>query len=138
VTVLVDTSAWIALLTRNDPHHPAALTIQARLRQKQVKLLTSDYIVDETVTWLRYRVGHAAAVAFWETTLRSALIEIAPIHRDLLEAAWGIFKKYADQELSLTDCTSFALMRDRNLKRAFTFDRHFLYVGFEILPFPST
>lgn len=47
--VLVDTSAWIALLTRNDQHHPAASAIQARLRQERVKLLTSDYIVDETM-----------------------------------------------------------------------------------------
>lgn len=133
--VWVDTSAWIALLTRNDQHHSDALAIQARLRQQRMKLLTSDYIVDETVTWLRYRVSHTAAVAFWETTLRSTLVEVMPINRDLLEAAWGIFKKYADQELSFTDCTSFALMRARNLKQAFTFDRHFLYVGFEILPF---
>jgi hypothetical protein len=95
--VFVDTSAWIALLTRNDHYHAAGLAIQARLRHERAGLLTSDYIVDETVTWLRYRVGHAAAVMFWETTLRSELIEVAPIDRELLGVAWDIFKKYTDQ-----------------------------------------
>lgn len=87
MTVLVDTSAWIALLARNDQYHPAALKCWARLREERMRLLTSDYIVDETVTWLRYRVSHAAAVAFWETTLQSALVEIAPVDRELLDAA---------------------------------------------------
>lgn len=131
--VFVDTSAWIALLTRNDQSHPAALTIQTRLRNEKARLLTSDYIVDEAVTWLRYRVGHTAAVAFWETTLRSGLTEIAPINQELLGVAWDIFKKYADQEFSLTDCTSFALMRARNVSQVFTFDHHFLFMGFEVL-----
>lgn len=135
MTVLVDTSAWVALLARNDQYHPAALKNWARLRDERTPLLTSDYVVDETVTWLRYRVSHAAAVAFWETTLQSALVEIAPISRELLDVAWGLFKKYADQDFSLTDCTSFALMRARHVQRAFTFDRHFRHVGFEVLPF---
>lgn len=133
-TVLVDTSAWIALLARNDQYHAAALPCWARLRNERSLLLTSDYIVDETVTWLRYRVSHAAAVAFWETTLQSALVEIAPIDRELLGAAWGLFKKYADQDFSLTDCTSFALMHTQRVQRAFTFDRHFRHAGFEVLP----
>ena len=134
MTVLVDTSAWIALLARNDQYHPAALKCWARLREERMRLLTSDYIVDETVTWLRYRVSHAAAVAFWETTLQSALVEIAPVDRELLDAAWSLFKKYADQDFSLTDCTSFALMHARHMQRAFTFDHHFRHIGFEVLP----
>lgn len=69
--VVVDTSAWVALPTRNDQSHPAALSIQARLRPEKARLLTFDYIVDETVTWLRYRVGDTAAVAFWETIRQS-------------------------------------------------------------------
>jgi hypothetical protein len=32
-----------------------------------------------------------------------AVVEIAPIDRDLLEAAWGIFKKYADHSLANAD-----------------------------------
>lgn len=134
MTVLVDTSAWVALLVRNDQYHPAALQGWTRLREQRTRLLTSDYIVDETVTWLRYRVSHSAAVAFWETTLQSPLVEIAPIHRELLDAAWSLFKRYADQDFSLTDCTSFALMHAWRVQRAFTFDRHFRHIGFEVVP----
>jgi predicted nucleic acid-binding protein len=130
--VFVDTSAWIALLTRNDHYHAAGLAIQSRLKNERAGLLTSDYIVDETVAWLRYRVGHAAAVMFWETTLRSELIEVAPIDQELLGVAWDIFKKYTDQEFSLTDCTSFALMQARSISRAFTFDKHFMVMGFQV------
>lgn len=131
--VFVDTSAWIALLTRNDQSHPAALTIQSQLRNEKARLLTSDYVVDETITWLRYRVGHAAAVAFGEMVLRSQLTEVAPINQPLLDAAWDIFKKYADQEFSFTDCTSFALMQAVHVNRVFSFDHHFRVMGFMVL-----
>jgi uncharacterized protein len=130
--VFVDTSAWIALLVRNDQYHSAALAIQSRLEKEKAQLLTSDYVVDETVTWLRYRIGHLAAVAFWETTLRSKLIDIASINRELLDRSWTIFRKYADQQFSLTDCTSFALMQSRHVRRVFTFDSHFAFMGFDL------
>ena len=131
--VFVDTSAWIALLTRNDQSHQAALTVQAQLRHEKARLLTSDYVVDETITWLRYRVGHAAAVDFGEMTRRSQLTEVTPINLPLLDAAWDIFKKYADQEFSFTDCTSFALMQAVHVNRVFSFDHHFRVMGFTVL-----
>ena len=43
-----------------------------------------------------------------------------------------IFKKYGDKELSFTDCTSFVLMKNLKLRKAFTFDEHFKQIGFEI------
>lgn len=49
-------------------------------------------------------------------------------------AALDLFRKFADQKVSFTDCVSFALMRRHRLKKAFTFDRHFAGAGFEVWP----
>ena len=41
--------------------------------------------------------------------------------------------KYKDQEFSLTDCTSFVLMKRLKLTTCFTYDSHFSHMGFRIL-----
>jgi uncharacterized protein len=48
-----------------------------------------------------------------------------------------LFEKYADQEVSFTDCISFALMRVHRVDRAFAFDRHFDLPGFFRIPLVS-
>ncbi len=52
----------------------------------------------------------------------SRLIEVAEIGEDPRAAGWETFVTYEEQLLSFTDCTSFALMRQRQLLEAFTFD----------------
>ncbi len=56
----------------------------------------------------------------------------------LLAAGWEIFTTYEDQLLSFTDCTSFALMRQRQLLEAFTFDTDFHRAGFVVRPTRTT
>jgi len=46
--------------------------------------------------------------------------------------AWEMFKKYEDKDLSFRDCTSFILMNNLKLRKAFSFDEHFKQMGFEI------
>jgi predicted nucleic acid-binding protein len=53
---------------------------------------------------------------------------------DTESMAEDILEKYADQDLSLVDAVSFVVMRERGETQAFTFDRHFLTMGFENLP----
>ncbi|MGH7198974.1 MAG: type II toxin-antitoxin system VapC family toxin [Planctomycetaceae bacterium] len=48
--------------------------------------------------------------------------------------ALGLFEKYADQQVSFTDCVSFVLMRRHHVRAAFTFDRHFAFAGFDVRP----
>jgi len=45
-----------------------------------------------------------------------------------------IFRKYTDQLLSITDCTSAILMNDYNIDSIFTFDGDFEVFGFETIP----
>jgi len=47
-------------------------------------------------------------------------------------------RKYADKEISFTDCVSFAIMRRVGIRTAFTFDRHFRDAGFQIISTPQS
>jgi len=50
------------------------------------------------------------------------------------EHAWTIFERYADQDFSFNDCTSFAVMQELRLSHAFTGDHHFATMGFLVVP----
>jgi uncharacterized protein len=100
--------------------------------------VTSTYVINEALTLLRRRAGYEIAIELGEG-LRQATQEktmtLVLITEDHLEEAWALFKRYKDiSRLSFTDCTSFAVMRERGIKYVFTGDAHFEHVslGFQI------
>lgn len=131
--IFVDTSAFIALEDRSDALHGRARRFFDELTEND-SLYTSNYVVDETITRLRYAVGHAAAVAFAETILASRLFAIDYVDEELERAALGFLKKFKDKKLSFTDCTTMALLRARRLDAVFAFDEDFSRAGFRTLP----
>lgn len=130
--LFVDTSAWLALTDKGDQHYGDALSRIDTIKKEQIDLITSEYVFDEAVTIIRYRVSHNAAVTFGETLMRSSIIAVAGISDDERFRAWNLFCKYGDKALSFTDCTSFVLMKAYGLEKAFAFDDHFRQVGFEL------
>jgi predicted nucleic acid-binding protein len=130
--IFVDTSAWLALHDKNDQYHNKAVAKSLEIKKQRLELITSEYIFDESTTLIRYRISHSAAVLFGDSLINSSIVSIIDITEDVRLKAWEIFKKYDDKELSFTDCTSFILMKELKLHRAFTFDEHFKQVGFEI------
>lgn len=82
-------------------------------------------------TWLliRHRLGENAAHRFW-TGLRAGVALVEPVGAADLEVAWEIHERFADQEFSIVDCTSFAVMRRLGILRAASFDDHFAVVRF--------
>lgn len=132
MNLFVDTSAWYALNDRSDQHRDAALESMSRISSGQVGLITSDYILDESLTLISARTNRRTAIAFGDLLLKSSTIQLVTITEELRQSAFELFKKFSDKDLSFTDCTSFALMKQLKLKTAFTFDDHFRQVGFEI------
>ena len=63
-TVFVDTSGWIALLSREDRLHDNAVGRYQDHASAGGRLLTNNYVVDETATRLRYGLGLDAAFGF--------------------------------------------------------------------------
>lgn len=130
--LFVDTSAWYALNDRDDQHREQALDKYHRIKEQRIELVTSNYIFDEILTLISSRIGHKPAVAFGKALLKSSFAELMTLTAEDCKAAFDLFKKYADKDLSFTDCTSFALMKRLKLKVAFTFDNHFQQVGYEV------
>lgn len=121
----VDTGAFIALTDRDDENHKAAAAFYRSAKEKGTRFVTTNFVVCETLNYLRARISHAIAVLFRENLKKSGVFEIVTVTPSIEEAAFTIFKKYGDKEFSFTDCTSFSMMKSLKLKTAFAFDRHF-------------
>lgn len=132
--LFVDTAGWVACADRNDPAHAKCVTARdAQLRAGAV-LLTTDYVMDETLTLLRLRLGLGAAGEWWQRISSSRRVVMVEVDHDLREDALRWFFRYDDKEFSFTDCTSFALMKRDKLREVLTTDRHFKQAGFHMLP----
>jgi predicted nucleic acid-binding protein len=132
--VFVDTSALVGKFLEVDEHHARAVDALRRLLREGRQFVSTDYIFDEVVTRVRGRADHASAVKAGEGILSSEVIDLVEVDPSLRKEAWRLFKRYRDQKLSFTDCTSFAVMGKYGIREVFTFDDDFSKVGFDTLP----
>lgn len=129
--IFVDSAAFIARYLVGDAHHRAAAETWRRLGNNS--LVTSNHVIDETLTYLGRRAGYVFAADLAERIHSSTALEILySAEPDELEAV-RLFRKYADQKMSFTDCVSFVLMKRLRISTVFTFDRHFALAGFRVL-----
>ena len=134
--IFVDSGAWIALLNPRDQHHSVGTTIYNRLARQRARLVTTDYVIDETITRLRYDSSHSAAVKFLnfiDRTERQGVLTVVRIDRFLFKEAQVFFHQYDSVKLSFTDCTSFAVCRKNKISEAFAFDEHFAIMEIALL-----
>ena len=132
--LFVDAAAWIALADSDDQYHQVTAQAFAGLSEQRVNLVTTNLVVAESYTWIRHRLHHRAAVAFLDRLSGAQRLERVLSTAELEEVAESILHQYADQDLSYTDAVSFAVMRERGIQEAFTFDRHFAAAGFTMVP----
>ena len=86
--------------------------------------MTTDHVLLETWTLLRWRLHREAADTFWGG-LRTGVASLEVVGSADLEVAWSIGRDFPDQHFSLVDRTSFAVMVRLGLVRAATFDDDF-------------
>ncbi|MDP6110630.1 MAG: PIN domain-containing protein [Planctomycetota bacterium] len=124
--VFVDTGAWFALAVKEDAdHEPAKEWLAGSLEP----LLTTDYVIVETINLLRFRDktdrGHSVACEWADKLWSGELALVRPTNTAIRDRAVEIFKSYDDKIFSFTDCSSFALMELEEVSVAFAFDHHF-------------
>lgn len=124
--VFVDTSAWFAAIVPSDPNHAsAALWLAANAEV----LITTDYIVDETLTLLRARGERQRTKLLGEKFFEGSIAEIYFLTEEDVREAWATFAQYEDKSWSFTDCSSKVVMDQMKIAQAFAFDQHFSQFG---------
>jgi len=129
----VDTGAWYALLDKKDPDHPA---IVEAFRDYCGRLITSNYVFDETVTLARYRLGWTVAHQLGRTLREQRVARLERVTAKDEAAAWSIFEQQHDKRYSFTDCTSFVLVQRLALPLCLAIDSDFRAFGLHCLPNP--
>jgi predicted nucleic acid-binding protein len=124
--IFVDTGAWFASVVPTDPDHVAA---QAWLAANTDRLLTTDYVVDETLTLLRARGERKRSLLLGAKFFRSEFAVIHKITETQIALAWEAFEQFGDKDWSFTDCTSKVVIEQLGITQAFAFDHHFKQFG---------
>jgi predicted nucleic acid-binding protein len=132
--IYIDTGAFLARYLLKDQHHRRAVAIWEKLGSNRENCVTSNFVLDETFTLLGRRAEYGFAVQRAKNIYASQALTICRPDREDEIRALQFFSKYADQQVSFTDCISFVLMKRRKINRVFSFDRHFELAGFHLIP----
>lgn len=125
MSLFVDTSAWYAAVSRRDVNHAVA----KHLLSSGGRLVTTDHVLAETWRLLFHRMGWAVAEGYWEG-IRTGITDIEVVGLSDLEVAWDIGKRFRDQQFSIGDRTSFAVMQRMGVHQVITFDSDFAIYRF--------
>ncbi len=128
--ILLDTSYLIALFDGRDELHARARAWSERVKEP---LLVTEYVLWETVNALSHPADRPKAHALVEHVRSEPGCEIVKASEELFEAGLALHRARPDKGWSLTDCTSFVVMRGRGLTRALAYDQDFEQAGFEAL-----
>lgn len=135
MTVFTDTSALYALLDRDDVNYAQASGAWSDLLKRGDALLTSNYVLLETLALVQSRLGIDAVRAFQEDVRPMLIVRwiTEEEHRVGVESLLAARRR----RLSVADCVSFQLMREQGIRAVFCFDRHFQEQGFDLIPAAS-
>ena len=131
----VDTSAFYAMASETDQAHVTARAVHEQLKRDNTPLVTTNYILLETVSLLQRRHGVAYAERFGDSVIEE--VELIWMTLTQHRAAWKLWKERRNRGLSLVDCSSFVVMRELHMPHAFAFDEQFQEAGFILLDHPG-
>ena len=104
------------------------------LAEQRVRAVTSNHVLDETITLLGRRAGRDFAAERGRAWIASDALQILRPDSGQELAALVEFERFAGQALSFTDCLSFVLMRENGVQEVFGFDTGFRLGGFSLWP----
>src|ERR1035437_5838500 len=125
--VFADAFYFLARLNRRDPYRSRVLNF---LQGFEADIVTTDWVLMEVVDALASSRVHGLLHDYITELRTSSSCEVIPASRDLFDRALNFFHRHADKDWTLTDCTSFIVMRDLGIEESLTGDKHFEQAGF--------
>ncbi len=130
--IFVDTSGWASLVVETQTFHTKAKEIYQSAISNQTPLLTTNYVLTELVALLTspLRLSRPRVIEIVEGIKVSPFFEIIHIDEMCDKRTWELLKNRPDKKWSLVDCSSFVVMREREISESLTTDHHFEQAGF--------
>jgi predicted nucleic acid-binding protein len=131
--VFIDTGYLVALVSPNDTLHIQAISWATRVAN--CKLVTTHFVLNELLNGAakRGQFTRQLAIKTIEELQNSSRVEIVLPELALLDSALKLYRDRPDSAWSHTDCISFCVMGDRQIREALAYDRHFEQAGFVAL-----
>jgi uncharacterized protein len=139
VIVFVDAGGWISVLMTGDQYHESGKQYFEALTVRRAALITTDFVLAEVITRLRYDGSHRKAaefIALYREAESRGSLTIFPITAEIWKEAEAIFLRYDDAVLSFTDCMSFAFLERHTVDEVFGYDSHYEMMGHILRPKP--
>lgn len=128
--LFVDSSAFYALIDRDDANHRRAFSLFRIAARRRRQLVTTNLVVAEAHALILSRLGRVLA-ARWLLSLTAGVIRVTEEDES---RAKSIIVTYHDKDFSYCDAASFAVMERLSLSQALAFGVHFRqHARFEIL-----
>jgi len=133
MSIFIDTGVFVGYINNKDEHHDVAVNLLEDIMRNRYRApFTSDYIFDEAVTVALYRTKDIRkAIDVGELIIGNKekgitqFVNILPVSKIIFNEGWKIFLKYRKKMLSFTDCTSIALIKEREIDYIASFDEDF-------------
>jgi uncharacterized protein len=139
--VFVDTWGWLTLADPREPAHAAVVALRQQHAAQRIPWITTDYILDETLTRVFQRVPFARARHFADgifSAHKAGVLGLEFITPERFASAYQLRLKFEDKpSVSFTDLTSFAVMKELRLQQAITGDAHYEQVNLGFVRLPS-
>ena len=129
----VDSSAFLALVNARDLFHKDAVRIKGRVDKLGYDWLTSNLVIHEVTALLTRKISRQSAFKFGDGIFAAGEGKIVWSDVEIERRAWGIYRHSRDATLSLVDCVSFVIMEEFGVRHAFSFDKHFVERGFQMI-----
>lgn len=131
--ILLDSGPLFSLAKadHNDTSYNNAKNILNKIKLNKINLLITNVTIFESYTRILYDLGWNKAISFLKDLEQSDLAVERITEEDELEAK-NILNKYKFAKISFVDALNFAVMKRKKFLYAFTFDKDFLIVGFQM------
>jgi len=133
-SIFLDTSALFAMASRGETWHMQSRDTFEGLTRAGSRFVTTELVLGELHALTLTRVGPEHAAGLVERLGASARILAVPADATLRERGLSLLRTRPGRRYSLTDATSFVVMRDLGIDIAFTLDADFAAEGFTVLP----
>jgi predicted nucleic acid-binding protein len=131
--VFADTAYWVALIHPRDQLHGRAREASASITG--ARIVTSDWVLIELLNAFAERGQSLRDVVSTAVAVLKANpnVMVVPQTQESFTGAFDLYRERTDKGWSMTDCSSFLIMRQYGIDTALTYDNHFEQAGFKAL-----